>query len=162
MKLGLVRPIGDGVSTGGRPPSLIAFNPSARVVVGVDIGATHARAALADLSGMVLAEVRADLDVATGPTAVLGWVEWAIGDLLTTGRRAVEDLAAVGIGLPGPVEHSTGRAINPPIMPGWDRYDVPRTRGGPSTCPSSSTMTSTSWRSANGTPTCPTWTTWSS
>ena len=125
MKLGLVRPIGDGVSTGGRPPSLIAFNPSARVVVGVDIGATHARAALADLSGMVLAEVRADLDVATGPTAVLGWVEWAIGELLTTGRRAVGDLAAVGIGLPGPVEHSTGRAINPPIMPGWDRYDVP-------------------------------------
>ena len=29
------------------------------------------------------------------------------------------------MGLPGPVEHSTGRAINPPIMPGWDRYDVP-------------------------------------
>ncbi len=27
--------------------------------------------------------------------------------------------------MPGPVEHSTGRAINPPIMPGWDRYDVP-------------------------------------
>jgi predicted NBD/HSP70 family sugar kinase len=23
------------------------------------------------------------------------------------------------------VEHSSGRAINPPIMPGWDRYDVP-------------------------------------
>ncbi len=31
----------------------------------------------------------------------------------------------VGIGVPGPVEHSTGRPTNPPIMPGWDRFDVP-------------------------------------
>jgi predicted NBD/HSP70 family sugar kinase len=30
------------------------------------------------------------------------------------------------MGLPGPVEHATGRPINPPIMPGWDRYDVPQ------------------------------------
>jgi predicted NBD/HSP70 family sugar kinase len=31
----------------------------------------------------------------------------------------------MGVGLPGPVEHSSGRPINPPIMPGWDGYDVP-------------------------------------
>ncbi len=37
-------------------------------------------------------------------------------------------------GLPGPVEHSTGRAINPPIMPGWDRYDVPAHVRARSTC----------------------------
>jgi predicted NBD/HSP70 family sugar kinase len=30
----------------------------------------------------------------------------------------------VGIGLPGPVEHASGRAISPPIMPGWDGYPV--------------------------------------
>jgi predicted NBD/HSP70 family sugar kinase len=36
-----------------------------------------------------------------------------------------ESLLAIGIGLPGPVEHSTGKPANPPIMPGWDGYDVP-------------------------------------
>ena len=75
MRLGLVVPVGDAVSTGGRPPSLLAFNPAARVVAGVDLGATHARAALADLSGTVLAEQRTDLDVAAGPDRVLGWVD---------------------------------------------------------------------------------------
>jgi len=125
MRLGLVVPVGDAVSTGGRPPSLLAFNPAARVVAGVDLGASHARAAVADLSGAVLAEDRTDLDIASGPDRVLGWVTGTISALLETSGRSSGDLVAIGMGLPGPVEHSTGRAINPPIMPGWDRYDVP-------------------------------------
>ncbi|TYL51326.1 ROK family transcriptional regulator [Nocardioides sp. BGMRC 2183] len=124
MRLGLVVPV-EGVSTGGRPPALLTFNPGARVVVGVDLGATHARAAIADLDGRVLGERGTLLDIAEGPEPVLAWVEQIIRELLTEQRRPVADLVAVGIGLPGPVEHSTGRAINPPIMPGWDRYDVP-------------------------------------
>jgi predicted NBD/HSP70 family sugar kinase len=125
LRLGLVVPIGDAASTGGRPPSLLAFNPAARVVAGVDLGASHARAAVADLSGTVLAERRTDLDIAEGPGRVLGWVTDVVLDLLAEAGRSRADLSAIGMGLPGPVEHSTGRAINPPIMPGWDRYDVP-------------------------------------
>ena len=125
IRLGLVAPYGDAASTGGRPPSLLALNPTARVVVGVDLGATHARAVLADLSGTILAEAREDLEIAEGPERVLGWVTHTVRTLLRKDKRRIADLAAIGIGLPGPVEHSTGRAINPPIMPGWDRYDVP-------------------------------------
>jgi predicted NBD/HSP70 family sugar kinase len=125
LRLGLVAPYGGGVSTGGRPPSLLALNPGARVVAGADLGATHATVALADLAGTILAERRADLDIAEGPERVLTWVEGVVGDLLEEQRRPASELAAVGMGLPGPVEHSSGRAINPPIMPGWDRYDVP-------------------------------------
>ncbi len=130
LRLGLVTPFGDGTSTGGRPPSLLAVNTGARLVAGIDLGATHARAAIADLSGVPLAEQRADLDIAEGPDVVLAWVVRAIEGLLATAGRSRADLVAIGIGLPGPVEHSTGRAINPPIMPGWDRFDVPaRIRG---------------------------------
>ncbi|USQ81377.1 ROK family transcriptional regulator [Ornithinimicrobium faecis] len=125
MKLGLVTPYGDARSTGGRPPSLFALNPSVRVVAGVDVGATHAVAVLSDLSGCVLAETQAALDIASGPEEVLGWVTSTVKELLVQANRPPRDLAAIGIGLPGPVEHSTGRPINPPIMPGWDRYDVP-------------------------------------
>ena len=125
LRLGLVAPYGDGISTGGRPPSLLALNPGAWVVAGIDLGATHATAALADLAGTILVERRADLDIAAGPEEVLTWVEGVVADLLAEQRRPVSELAAIGMGLPGPVEHSTGRAINPPIMPGWDRYDVP-------------------------------------
>ncbi|MHA7154565.1 ROK family transcriptional regulator [Arthrobacter sp. TMN-50] len=125
MALGLVAPYGGAVSTGGRPPSLFALNPGARVVVGADIGATHALVILTDLSGAELASTRQALDISDGPAAVLGWLVEAIGALLLEARRNRTELAAIGIGLPGPVEHETGRPFNPPIMPGWDRFDVP-------------------------------------
>src|SRR6187399_1912583 len=50
VKLGLVSPVGDAVSTGGRPSSQFAINAAGRVVLGVDIGASHARIAVSDLS----------------------------------------------------------------------------------------------------------------
>ena len=125
MRLGLVAPFGGARSTGGRPPALFALNPTAKLVVGVDIGATHASAALTDLNGSILGELDARIAVADGPEAVMSWVVDAVRDLVDASERPIEDLSAIGIGLPGPVEHSTGRPINPPIMPGWDRFDVP-------------------------------------
>ena len=124
MRLGLVAP-SNGTSTGGRPPSLIAMNPQARLVAGVDVGATHVALVLADLSGAILADASAPLEVADGPEVVLSWVTGTVAELVEESGRAPGDLAAIGMGLPGPVEHATGRPINPPIMPGWDRYDVP-------------------------------------
>jgi len=125
MAVGLIAPAGEATSTGGRPPATFAFNPSSQVVLGVDLGATHARLAVTDLASTVLAELDAPLAIADGPRPVLDWVADAGRKLLETAGRDVGDLAGVGVGLPGPVEHATGHPNNPPIMPGWDDADVP-------------------------------------
>jgi glucokinase len=123
---GLVGPAGEATSSGGRPPSRFAFKPSARAVLAVDVGATHVIVAVTDLGGNILAERRLSQDVAAGPEAVLRRVvEESISVLAESGRTPA-DLAGIGIGLPGPVEHSSGRPIKPPIMPGWDGFDVVR------------------------------------
>ncbi|WP_205326875.1 ROK family transcriptional regulator [Glycomyces sp. YM15] len=125
LAAGLIAPTGETASTGGRPPATFAFNPAARIVLGADLGATHARLAVTDLAGNVLAVTNADLDIALGPKPVLDWtVEHGLALLAEVGRPA-SDLLGVGIGLPGPVEHDTGRAVSPPIMPGWDGFEVP-------------------------------------
>ncbi|KUM34463.1 ROK family transcriptional regulator [Arthrobacter sp. EpRS71] len=121
---GLVGPAGEASSSGGRPPSRFAFNPAARVVLAVDVGATHVIVAVTDLSGSILAERRLAQEVADGPEVVLGRVVSAGRELLTEAGREPGDLAGMGIGLPGPVEHDTGRPVKPPIMPGWDGFDV--------------------------------------
>ncbi|WP_284980846.1 ROK family transcriptional regulator [Arthrobacter sp. efr-133-TYG-118] len=123
---GLVGPAGEASSSGGRPPSRFAFNPAARVVLAVDVGATHVIVAVTDLGGTVLAERRLAQEVADGPDVVLGRVVAAGRELLAESGRNLEDLAGIGIGLPGPVEHDTGRPVKPPIMPGWDGFDVVR------------------------------------
>jgi len=125
MSAGLVAPAGEASSTGGRPPTTFAFRPGARVVLAVDLGATHARLAVTDLASTVLAEIEAPLAIADGPDVVLAWVAEHGDKLLETAGRTRDELVSVGVGLPGPVEHSTGRPINPPIMPAWDDVDVP-------------------------------------
>lgn len=125
LATGLLAPSGEAASTGGRPPVRFAFNPEARVVIGADLGATHGRVALTDLSGRPLHEVGEELDITDGPEVVLDWLVATTQRLLDDTGRDASDLVGIGIGLPGPVEHSTGRPMRPPIMPGWDGYDVP-------------------------------------
>jgi glucokinase len=122
---GLVVPAGDGESSGGRPPSFLAFNPSARIVLAVDLGATHGVVAITDLTGEILLTTAREIAIADGPVPVLDWVIESARELLTRSGRDAHDLVGIGVGVPGPVEHSTGRPTNPPIMPGWDRFDVP-------------------------------------
>lgn len=125
MGLGLITPVADGASTGGRPPSQFALNPAARLVIAADLGASHATVALTDLAGSVLAEHGEPLAITDGPERVLTWLIDSARALLADLGRPERDVAAFGIGVPGPVEFSTGRPANPPIMPGWDRFDVP-------------------------------------
>lgn len=125
LESGMVIPVADAVSTGGRPSARIALNPRARVVAAADLGATHATVALTDLAGEVLAETRTRLEIASGPHNVLGWLTASITGLLEEIRRDRTELVAIGIGVPGPVEHTSGRPSNPPIMPGWDDFDIP-------------------------------------
>lgn len=122
---GLVVPAGEGASTGGRPPSRVAFNPRVGLVLAADLGASHATVAISDLAGRILETTTRSLSIADGPAAVLDRVIADGRALLDADEVRGLPLVGVGIGLPGPVEHSTGRPYNPPIMPGWDRFDVP-------------------------------------
>jgi predicted NBD/HSP70 family sugar kinase len=122
---GLVQDIGGTVSTGGRPPAVLAFNRDAGIVLVADLGATHARLAVSDLGGTPLAERAADLDIALGPERVLEWVAEQFAELLVEVGWAAEDVRGIGVGVPGPVEFDSGRPVNPPIMPGWDDFPIP-------------------------------------
>jgi predicted NBD/HSP70 family sugar kinase len=122
--LGLIGPVGEAASTGGRPSSLFAITASGRFVIGVDVGASHVRVALSDITGRILEETNSLIPVAEGPLVVLAAAVRSARELVERAGRRIEDLLAVGVGVPGPVEYSSGRPINPPIMPGWDRFDV--------------------------------------
>jgi predicted NBD/HSP70 family sugar kinase len=122
----LVHEVTVAASTGGRPPTVLALNGGAGVVLAADLGATHSRLAVSDLTGEPLAEVAVDMEIADGPEAVLGSVLEHFVDLLAKSNHSAGDVRAIGVGLPGPVSFSTGQAVNPPIMPGWDGFSVPQ------------------------------------
>jgi predicted NBD/HSP70 family sugar kinase len=124
IRAGLVVEDGVSPSTGGRRATRLRFAHESGVVLAADLGATHSRLAVTDLAGAVLAERVANQAIAAGPVTVLGWVCALFDELLGEVGRSPADVRGVGIGVPGPVEHAAGRAISPPIMPGWDNYPI--------------------------------------
>ena len=123
---GLLIPAGASESTGGRPPSRFAFHAKAGTLLIAHTGASGFRAAICDFSGEVLADQGHLIDIANGPDAVLDLVEEAFTQLLKDQDKTVADVQGIGISVPGPVEYAAGRVISPPIMTGWDGYDIPR------------------------------------
>lgn len=109
----------------GRPPLTLRLAPEAALVGAVDLGATHCRVAMTTLDGRAIAEESQELDINDGPTHVLDTVHGMIEMLLEKAARPSSHVRAISIGVPGPVEASTGTVIRPPIMQGWDGYRVP-------------------------------------
>ncbi|MGP3971743.1 ROK family protein [Streptomyces sp. 6N223] len=119
----------DGRSTGGRPSRRLRLRTRDRVTVGVDLGTTHYRVSLMDLGGGELAAREHPMRIADGPDVVLEHVARSTHELLDEAGQPLTALRAIGVGVPGPVEFSTGTPVDPPIMPGWHRYPIPRFLG---------------------------------
>jgi glucokinase-like ROK family protein len=107
-----------GTSTGGRAPRLVEFNHKNGYLLLAELGATGLSVAVADLRGNVGDVSSIPIDIADGPEIVLKEVDLAFKKLKSQHKGIIW---GIGIGLPGPVEFSTGLPMSPPIMPGWDR-----------------------------------------
>jgi predicted NBD/HSP70 family sugar kinase len=90
---------------------------------------TSVDVAVTDLSAQILATVGHPIDIADGPAPVLTEVDRLAQKVLAEAGLSPADVCAVGVGVPGPVEFSTGRPSHPPIMPGWHDYPIPSAFG---------------------------------
>jgi glucokinase-like ROK family protein len=124
MDIGLVSDAGTGRSTGGRAPREVRFRGEAAAVVGINLGATSIDIAVTDLAGEPLATYEEAWDIAQGPETTLDRVETLIEQIVADSPVSQDGIVGLGVGLPGPVEFAIGRAISPPIMPGWNNYPV--------------------------------------
>jgi predicted NBD/HSP70 family sugar kinase len=125
IRRGLVLEVGSLPSTGGRRAATLQFNRAAGVVLAADLGITHSRIAVTDLGATPLAEIAVDKDVTTGPDDVVPWLEERFEEVLSAGGVDRSAVRGVGIGIPAPVEHATGRVVRPPILARWDGHVVP-------------------------------------
>lgn len=113
-----------GPSSGGRAPRTLRFRADQGTIVVCALGALHIRVGLADLAGTVLAEAHRPWDIGRGPAETIEIAFGMLDELLAQdGNRQVW---AVAVGVPGPVDFETGSPVAPPIMPGWNGFDVRR------------------------------------
>lgn len=119
----LVREVGTGQSSGGRPPILLAFNPSAQVVLGAALDGEQLVAAAADLDGAVLAEESLPLGARRRDDGVRAMIR-LLDDLLHRVPGGSKRLAAIGVGVPGITHSREGTVSHAPSLGWWQEVPL--------------------------------------
>ena len=123
QQAGVVKFIGDGKPNGGRPPRLIEFNGEHAFLVGVDIGGTYLRIALADLSGKIRGRWLRELTAARTPKVVTDLVTVGIHEICEQAGVPEKKILELAVGAPGITDVRSGRVLSAPNLTGW--HDVP-------------------------------------
>ena len=101
----------------GRPPVALEVVADAAYVIGIKLSSTRHSAVLSDFAGDVVATASAPSSTARRSIAqILAEIETLIDTLLDNQSIAQRDIQAVGLGLPGIVDHSSGVVTWSPLL----------------------------------------------
>jgi predicted NBD/HSP70 family sugar kinase len=114
-----------GRTSGGKGPTAVLYelNPSAGWVVGVDVGREHVRAAVADLTGEIVA--RRDERARTKSSGTLIAQIGAIArDAAQAAGLRWRQVTAVAVGSPGVIGRGDDHPVLAHNLPGWERQGL--------------------------------------
>ncbi|GGV07211.1 transcriptional regulator [Streptomyces litmocidini] len=122
----IVRELKDGgtvevtpTSAGGRRARSVSLSSDAGIVIGVDFGHTHLRVAVGNLAHQVLAEETEPLDVDGSAAEGFDRAEQLVKRLIRATGIGPDKVIGVGLGVPGPIDVSSGTLGSTSILPGW-------------------------------------------
>lgn len=122
ISLGLLEEAEFGVSTGGRVPRNLRFRYELGTFVIIEFGAQNVGIAVTDLSGQILGSKHESWDITAGPEKSLNRAVQIAKEIKKSSN--LPQAWAVVVGVPGPVEFDSGKPVAPPIMPGWNGFDI--------------------------------------
>jgi len=117
----LVLEEGTGASNGGKRPTLLHFNARFGHVLGIDLGGTHLRVAVARLDGTILDQTMEEIDQSSGPDAILSRIT-EVG-MRALAAQSSSRAIAVTLATPGIVDVDRGVVVGARNLKGWK--DVP-------------------------------------
>ncbi len=118
IRSGLVKEVGHGTSTGGKPPILLSFDPNSRQMVCADLGGECFRGAVVNLQGEVVSRAQIAAKDCRGDQA-LQLTYALLDDLL---RQCTAPILGIGIGTPGLINVAKG-VVRKAVNLGW--HDLP-------------------------------------
>lgn len=88
-------------------------------VVGIDLGGTQLRVAVADDRGRLRTVLREPTEAARGKRHVIDRIVAAVAEALRRDGTSPRKVGALGIGMPGPLDPAAGLVISPANLPGF-------------------------------------------
>src|ERR1700737_2458035 len=95
-------------------------------LIGIDLGGTQLRVAVADDRGRLKTVVRHPTEAARGRQHVIDRIVGAVAEALDADGTSARRVRALGIGLPGPVDPAAGIVISPGNLPGFRNVPLNR------------------------------------
>ena len=123
LDAGLVREVGRSSGRPGPSAVLYELNPAAGWVAGIDVGRRRVRAALADITGAVVAR-RDERARATSARTLIGQIGAIAHGLAAEAGIGWEQVHHVTVGSPGVFEPTRGAVTLAPNLPGWGRQGL--------------------------------------
>ncbi|WP_172119221.1 ROK family protein [Actinomyces faecalis] len=124
IEAGLLVPDGSAPSTGGRAPQTWRFCQETGRILVIGVHSETLMLAVTDLGGRTLSSRTRPWQISDGPEATFTQALSDFEDMQAGLPDAARTVWGAGVSLPGPINHLTGRPTAPPIMPGWDGFDV--------------------------------------
>jgi len=106
-------------SSSGRRARTVRLSRSRGVAVGIDFGHSHLRVAVGDAGHHILDEAVVPLDVDASATDGCDQATRLVQGLLDRAGVSRSDVLAAGMGIPGPIDTTTGVIGSSVILPGW-------------------------------------------
>lgn len=118
IQRGYIREIGEiESSSGGRKEIMLAINPDACYIVGVELSASIINCVLTDFSACVLARRRTKIkDINDDKEGILNAIVDTIQDVIRQSGVQPERIGGIGLSTPGPCDIEKGILINPPNL----------------------------------------------
>ena len=99
-------------------------SPTLPLFVGVDVGGTNIKIGIVDDRGERLAYTKFPTQADQSPEKSLDRIKPVVQELLEGASLKMEDVAAVGLGTPGPMDIGRGLILTPFNMPGWHNFPI--------------------------------------
>jgi glucokinase len=120
LSAGLIKPLGEGESNGGRPPDMIAFKAERGCVLAVKITSDSVSFLLADLNGKELDTEEIPLaNRKTTPDAICILIGDEVRRLLRKHRKKREQLLALVVGVPAITNVDEGIVLSISTLENW-------------------------------------------
>ena len=120
LSAGLIKPLGEGESNGGRPPDMIAFKAERGCVLAVKITSDSISFLLADLNGKELDTEEIPLaNRKTTPDAICILIGDEVRRLLRKHRKKREQLLALVVGVPAITNVDEGIVLSISTLENW-------------------------------------------
>ena len=120
--------VGEGNSTGGRPPKLIKFDGSHDYVIGIDLGSTSIRGAISDLEGKFITEIETPTDLDGGFEKICTKVIQLIEKLIVRSKLNEDKILGVGLAIAGLIKVESGIVEFSPVF-NWRKVNLKKELG---------------------------------